>query len=73
MVNESENTPQASTLADEDQMADPSNNDSQEDISLGDFNDVTSLSSLKAIRSGNENASGNEQANRCLLYTSRCV
>ena len=63
MVNELENVPRASTLTNEEQTVDPSNNDSQEDISLGDSNEITSLASLKAIRSGNEEESGNEQVN----------
>ena len=47
MVNELENVPRASTLTNEEQTVDPSNNDSQEDISLGDSNEITSLASLR--------------------------
>ncbi|CAI4058708.1 palmitoyltransferase AKR1 SKDI_04G4780 [Saccharomyces kudriavzevii IFO 1802] len=62
MTNELESTPQSSASADREQTCDPSNNDSQEDISLGDPNDIASLSSLKAIRSESEDTNRNEQA-----------
>lgn len=63
MTSESVTTPLASTLVDKEQAADH-NDDSQEDISLGGSNDATSLSSLKAIRSENEDANETGQADR---------